>query len=140
MILHKITKRNSKAVRFVLAAEGEDIRPLLTPSEKVESSEPVEQALGGRLSVTDAVRYPLGDEEAAVGFKEAVKRYEARLILRALDLAGRSVTRAAKLLGFSHYGSLQSLLARRHKDLQPARKPVVRRRRGIIGSKKGRKG
>ncbi len=61
--------------------------------------------------------------------RKAVHRYERRVIERALEDAEGMVSRAAKLLGFKYHQSLISLLNNRHKDLLPARLPIVRRRR-----------
>jgi len=65
-------------------------------------------------------------------FKEAVQRYEARLIERALRDSGGVVSRAAQLLGFRHHQSLINLLNRRHKNLLHARTTIVSRKRSII--------
>lgn len=64
--------------------------------------------------------------------KETVRRYESRLIERALKESGGLVTRAAQLLGFSHHQSLIHLLKSKHKSLARARAPAVPRRRSII--------
>jgi tetratricopeptide (TPR) repeat protein len=55
--------------------------------------------------------------------------YEAKFIEQALERAGGIVTRAAKLLGFKHHGSLTNLLKRRHKNLTPKRTPAKQRKR-----------
>lgn len=69
---------------------------------------------------------------------EAVRKYEAKFIERALKDAEGSVTRAAKHLGIN-YQVLVYLLKTRHKELLPARTPVKKRRRSIIKKpKKGR--
>ena len=60
-----------------------------------------------------------------------VLRYEGRLIRRALEESGGSVTRAARLLGVTHQG-LAFILNGRHSDLLAIRTPVKRRRRSII--------
>lgn len=60
-----------------------------------------------------------------------VLRYEGTLIRRALEEAGGSVTRAARLLGVTHQG-LAFILNGRHNDLLSIRTPVKRRRRSII--------
>lgn len=54
--------------------------------------------------------------------------YEARFIERALDESGGSVSRAAKLLGFKHHGSLANLLQNKHKDLEHKRTPPTPRK------------
>lgn len=68
--------------------------------------------------------------------RAAVRRYERMLIERALKDAGGGVTRAAQLLGFKHHQSLISLLNNRHKDLLPARTPIVPRKRSLIGQER----
>jgi tetratricopeptide (TPR) repeat protein len=60
-----------------------------------------------------------------------VLRYEASLIRQALETAGGSVTRAARLLGVTHQG-LAFILNGRHSDLLSIRTPVKRRRKSII--------
>jgi CheY-like chemotaxis protein/tetratricopeptide (TPR) repeat protein len=64
--------------------------------------------------------------------KDAVRRYESHLIARALSDAGGVVSRAARLLGFSHHHSLSSLLQTSHRELLGARAPIVPRKRSII--------
>ena len=61
----------------------------------------------------------------------AVHDLESRFISRALEEAGGSVTRAARLLGVRHQ-TLTAMLATRHKRLQSVRTPAVKRRRSII--------
>jgi ActR/RegA family two-component response regulator len=60
-----------------------------------------------------------------------VLRYEGSLIRKALEDAGGSVTRAARLLGVTHQG-LAFILNGRHSDLLSIRTPVKKRRRSII--------
>ncbi|MGZ5435656.1 MAG: hypothetical protein ACXWID_09335 [Pyrinomonadaceae bacterium] len=61
--------------------------------------------------------------------RQAVKRYEAKLIKAALADSKGSVTHASQLLGFKHHQSLVSLLGTRHKDLMPLRSvPRIRRK------------
>jgi hypothetical protein len=64
--------------------------------------------------------------------KEALRRYEARIIERALKDAGGIVTRAAHLLGLKHHTSLINKLNSRHRELLSARSPVEPRKRSII--------
>jgi len=64
----------------------------------------------------------------------AVHELEAKLIARALDEAGGSVTRAAKLLGIRHQTFL-SMLNLRHRKLLEKRRPAEKRLKSII--KKG---
>jgi transcriptional regulator with PAS, ATPase and Fis domain len=61
----------------------------------------------------------------------AVHQFEAKLIERALDEAGGSLTKAARLLGVSHQ-TLYSILDKRHKPLAGKRKPPQRRLKSII--------
>lgn len=67
----------------------------------------------------------------SISLEAEVLRYEGSLIRRALEKAGGSVTRAARLLGVTHQG-LAFILQGRHKDLLPVRTPVRKRRRSII--------
>ncbi|MDT5269045.1 MAG: hypothetical protein QOH49_1231 [Acidobacteriota bacterium] len=61
----------------------------------------------------------------------AVHELEARLVGQALDEAGGSVTRAAKMLGLRHQTFL-SMLNTRHRGLLEKRTPPEKRRRSII--------
>ena len=62
---------------------------------------------------------------------EAVHDFESRLIERALEEAGGSVTKAARLLGLTHQ-TLGTILNTRHKSLAGKRTPVRRRLRSIF--------
>jgi CheY-like chemotaxis protein len=64
--------------------------------------------------------------------KEALRRYEARIIERALKDADGIVTRAAQLLGFSHHNSLIHRLNTKHRELLAVRTPIEPRRRSLI--------
>jgi tetratricopeptide (TPR) repeat protein len=61
----------------------------------------------------------------------AVQELEAKLIGQALDEAGGSVTRAAKILGIRHQ-TLTSMLNKRHKRLLSKRTPPEKRLKSII--------
>jgi transcriptional regulator with PAS, ATPase and Fis domain len=61
----------------------------------------------------------------------AVHEYEAKLIEKALEDAGGSITKAARLLGVTHQ-SLISMLNTRHKALAAKRKPAQKRLKSII--------
>ena len=61
----------------------------------------------------------------------AVHQFEAKLIERALEEAGGSLTKAARLLGISHQ-TLDSILDRRHSPLAGKRKPQQKRLKSII--------
>ena len=65
-------------------------------------------------------------------FKQQIHHYERALLERALRDAGGSVTRAARLLGFSHHQSLISLLNVRHKELLKSRSATRKRRRHLF--------
>lgn len=65
-------------------------------------------------------------------FREAVHRFEAGVIGRALSDAGGSVSRAAYLLGFRHHNSLASIINNRHRELLGERSPIRPRRRSIM--------
>ena len=60
-----------------------------------------------------------------------VLKYESNLIRQALEEAGGSVTRAARLLGVTHQG-LAFILNGRHTDLLAIRTPAKKRRKSII--------
>lgn len=61
----------------------------------------------------------------------AMHEFEAKLIGQALDEAGGSVTKAAKLLGLTHQ-TLISILEQRHAALAAKRKPAQKRLKSII--------
>jgi tetratricopeptide (TPR) repeat protein len=64
-------------------------------------------------------------------FFSAVQEFEAKIIEQALDEAGGSVTRAARLLGLTHQ-TLSTMLSQRHKHLAGKRRPQEKRLRSII--------
>jgi CheY-like chemotaxis protein len=68
--------------------------------------------------------------------KEAIRRFEAGLIEKALRDAGGLVTRAAQLLGIKYHNGLVSMLNSRHRNLLPGRAPVLPRRRSIINTER----
>ena len=61
----------------------------------------------------------------------AVHEFEEKLIVRALEEAGGSLTKAARLLGLTHQ-TLGSILKSRHKQLSGKRKPPQKRLKSII--------
>ncbi len=61
----------------------------------------------------------------------AVHQVEATLIEQALEETGGSVTAAAELLGLKHQTFI-AMLNKRHKGLQPKRKPPEKRLRSVI--------
>jgi tetratricopeptide (TPR) repeat protein len=74
-------------------------------------------------------------QDKTFSFFSAVHEFEAKIIEQALDEAGGSVTRAAKLLGLSHQ-TLGTILSQRHKQLARKRTPRERRLRSIIKEEK----
>jgi tetratricopeptide (TPR) repeat protein len=64
---------------------------------------------------------------------EEVRSIERRLIEWALEEAGGSVSRAARLLGFKHHQSLNSLIETKHPDLRDKRIPARPRKRSNTG-------
>jgi CheY-like chemotaxis protein/tetratricopeptide (TPR) repeat protein len=90
--------------------------------------------------VMDALGAMESDEDSKVpersweGFslKQEVLKSEGVLIERALRDAGGSVTRAARLLGFSHHQNLISIINSRHKELLTTRSAVRKRRQHLF--------
>lgn len=64
-------------------------------------------------------------------FRQAVRRYESRLIVGALRETGGVVSRTAQLLGLTRQ-SLDSMLNRRHRRLRPLRTPTEPRRSSLM--------
>lgn len=64
-------------------------------------------------------------------FYGAIHELETKLIVQALEEAGGSVVRAARLLGLKHQ-TLTSMLKSRHQKLLPKRTPAEKRLRSII--------
>lgn len=75
----------------------------------------------------------LGPQLTDKGFNlpRVVRAYEAKFIEQALEMTGGVVTRAARLLGFKHHGSLTSLLQGRHKALARKRTPPAPRKAAV---------
>jgi CheY-like chemotaxis protein len=71
---------------------------------------------------------------------ERVRTYEARYVRQALIDGEGSVTRASRLLGFPHHGTLAAMLDKegRHKDLAYLRTPPETRRQSIINPRSRR--
>jgi tetratricopeptide (TPR) repeat protein len=70
----------------------------------------------------------------------AVQEFEAKLIGQALEKAGGSITRAARILGLPHQ-TLSTMLKTRHEALAGKRKPAQKRLKSIIKEpKEGRDG
>ena len=101
-----LTERLGECARRVLAAEFASVK--------------------GSLEGAEGASMPPG-----FSLDAEVLRYEGSLIRKALEEAGGSVTRAARLLGVTHQG-LAFILNGRHSDLLSIRTPVKKRRRSII--------
>jgi len=69
-------------------------------------------------------------------FKQAVLQYESDLITLALEESGGSVTRAARLLGFTHHQSLSAIINTRHQNLLSKRAPIRKRRKHFLAHPK----
>jgi two-component system NtrC family response regulator len=67
--------------------------------------------------------------------RNAVHEYERRLLVLALTQTKGVVSQAARLLGYKNHQTLVAMLNMRHKDLLPARSPILPRHKSII--KKG---
>lgn len=80
----------------------------------------------------------VADFWAGLNLPEKVNAYEARYIRRALIDAKGSITHAARLLGWGHHATLQSMLDEggRHHDLSHLRTPLEKRKKSIIGSRR----
>ncbi|MDT5272675.1 MAG: hypothetical protein QOH49_4861 [Acidobacteriota bacterium] len=74
---------------------------------------------------------PEPDTWEGFSFREAVRRYEGRLVEGALRDSGGVVARAAQLLGLTRQ-SLDSMLHQRHRRLLPLRTPAEPRRRSLM--------
>lgn len=88
-----------------------------------------------RVVVEMAVRH-FSAVQMPCDLKEAVRLLERRYIEKALLDSGGEVTRAARLLGFSHPQSLVSIMGSRHKDLMERRNPVRKRHRSVMTPQK----
>jgi CheY-like chemotaxis protein/tetratricopeptide (TPR) repeat protein len=97
---------------------------------------------GRRASLSQRRAPSLVDFWANFDLNERVQTYEARYVRRALIDGQGSVTRAARLLGLHHHGTLAAMLDEggRHKDLAYLRTPPEPRKRSIINrnSRRGR--
>jgi CheY-like chemotaxis protein len=72
-------------------------------------------------------------------FRDAVRRYEARLIEGALRDSGGVVARASQMLGLTRQ-SLDAMLHRRHRRLLPLRTPIEPRRSSLMFREGDREG
>lgn len=114
-----------------LCAAYERASELLAGSQNLSTFKRLSACARRVLFLTQAS--PLPPDWKNFSLKDAVRRYESRLIERALKESGGLVTHAAQLLGFSHHQSLIHMLKGKHRSLAQERAPVVPRRRSIIG-------
>jgi tetratricopeptide (TPR) repeat protein len=84
---------------------------------------------GARVVIRRLSDTPIHDKNFSL--YGAVNEFEAKLIGQALDQAGGSVTKAARILGLSHQ-TLIAILGTRHKALAAKRTPVQKRLKSII--------
>lgn len=113
-----------------LCAAYERASELLAGSQNLSTFKRLSACARRVLFLTQAS--PLPPDWKNFSLKDAVRRYESRLIERALKESGGLVTHAAQLLGFSHHQSLIHMLKGKHRSLAQERAPVVPRRRSII--------
>ena len=99
----------------------------------LEGTEDAEALSRLRVCARVVMRGLAGPQVGREGFSmyDAVHDFEARLIEQALEEAGGSVTKAARLLGLTHQ-TLGTILNTRHKNLACKRTPVRRRLRSIF--------
>jgi CheY-like chemotaxis protein len=93
-----------------------------------------------RASLSQRRVRSLVDFWANFNLTERVHTFEARYVRRALIDGEGSVTRASRLLGFPHHGTLTAMLDKggRHKDLAYLRTPPETRRQSIINPRSRR--
>jgi tetratricopeptide (TPR) repeat protein len=115
----------------------------LSPDEVYEAYQRADRLLKDTQEAEDIVRLracsrtvmkrlatvQLGDKNFTL--PGAVYEFEAKLIERALEESGGSITKAARLLGLTHQ-TLGSILNTRHKKLTAKRKPQQKRLKSII--------
>jgi tetratricopeptide (TPR) repeat protein len=122
----------------------EEVKNSLAPNEIAVMYNDADRKLGDPLSpellarlrscarLTTATWGTSRDEDSTpASFEQEVHKRESELIRSALETAGGSVTRAARLLKLTHQG-LCYIINHRHKDLLAARAPIRVRRKSII--------
>lgn len=112
---------------------GESARKMLAAVGLSESNygSSVTDAKDTRGEIGESKSLTMNQPSVPCSLEEEVLRFEGDLIKQALEKAGGSVTRAARLLGTTHQG-LAFIINGRQKSLLSARKPVRPRRRSII--------
>jgi len=84
----------------------------------------------GALFLAQAVSVP--PDWNNFSLKEAVSKFEARLIKKALEESKGSITHASHLLGMKHHQSLISLLEHKHSDLISLRTEKRKRHKHLM--------
>ncbi len=126
----------------------EELKNFLPPGEVGEMYREADERLGhqldpesssrlracARLAMANAAVAQAEPAGARGSFEEEVHKRESELIRYALDEAGGSVTRAARILGLTHQG-LCYIINHRHQQLLTARAPIRVRRKSIIKRK-----
>ena len=87
------------------------------------------------IALRDGFRAGLASPWEGCSLEDEVRAFEGKLIRLALESAGGSITRAARLLNVTHQG-LAYTLQSRHQDLLAARKPPRRRGLSLIPAAK----
>jgi len=121
------------------AVSEEDLYDLYRRADRLlKDTQNVEEIARLRACARAVMRRLAGVQLGAKNFTlfSAVQELEAKLITQALDEAGGSVTRAARLLGIRHQ-TLTSMLKTRHKRLQGKRTPPEKRLKSIIKTPEG---
>lgn len=103
---------------------------LLSSSRNVETHARLSACAGRVLFLLGSLPSPPSWKNFSL--REAVRRYEGRIIEKALKDAGGIVTRAARMLGFRNHHSLVNKLNKHHRHLLSARTPVLPRKSSLM--------
>ena len=138
------TSGNSQLSGEIFLTTLEEVKNFLSPNEIGTMYQEADHKLGDQLSLEimgrlrSCARLAMANVSAGKSenlipgsFEQEVHKRESELIRIALEKAGGSVTRAARMLGLTHQG-LCYILNHRHKDLLSARAPIRVRRKSII--------
>jgi tetratricopeptide (TPR) repeat protein len=138
------TAGNSQFAGRTFLTTMEEVKNFLSPSEISALYQEADRKLGDQLSLEimgrlrSCARLAMANVASSrsenlvpASFEQEVHKRESELIRIALEKAGGSVTRAARMLGLTHQG-LCYILNHRHKDLLSARAPIRVRRKSII--------
>lgn len=64
MIINQIEREGQQGFRFILSAEGEDVSSMLDADEYVATTADAEGHLGGRVTISPALRLGRAEEAA----------------------------------------------------------------------------